>query len=42
MGINRFYNLLKNPQFNVIEKYNGDNISRIGMNTTQLYKDLCN
>ena len=42
MGINRFYKLLKNPQSNIIETYNGDNISRIGMNTTQLYKDLCN
>tara|TARA_B100000902_G_C26647911_1_gene592346 strand:- start:122 stop:508 length:387 start_codon:yes stop_codon:yes gene_type:complete len=42
MGINRFYKLLKDPQANVIENYNGDCISRIGQNTTQLYKDLCN
>lgn len=42
MGINRFYTLLKDPQANVIEKFNGDCISRIGQNTTQLYKDLCN
>lgn len=42
MGINRFYKLLKDPQFNVIEKYNGNNIPRIGINTTQIYKDLCN
>jgi len=42
MGINRFYKLLKDPQANVIENYNGDCVSRLGLNTTQLYKDLCN
>lgn len=42
VGLNRFYKLHKDPQENVIEKYNGDCISRIGLNTTQIYKDLCN
>lgn len=42
MGINRFYTLLKDPQENIIEQFNGNCISRIGQNTTQLYKDLCN
>ena len=42
MGINRFYKLLKDPQANVIETYNGPCNSRIGQDTTQLYKDLCN
>jgi len=42
MGINRFYKLQKDPMTNVIETYNGIHISRIGMDTTQLYKDSCN
>ena len=42
MGLNRFYKLKKDPMSNVIETYNGINISRIGIDTTQLYKDSCN
>tara|TARA_X000000950_G_scaffold273606_1_gene357594 strand:- start:1545 stop:1943 length:399 start_codon:yes stop_codon:yes gene_type:complete len=42
VGLNRFYKLHKDPQANVIEKYNGDCIPRIGLNTSQIYKDLCN
>jgi hypothetical protein len=42
MGINRFYKLLKDPQANVIENFNGTCVSRNGLDTTQIYKDMCN
>ena len=42
IGINRFYKLKKDPQSNVIENFNGINKSRIGIDTTQIFKDACN